>query len=178
LTYNQLYKTGERFFSKATLFKYGLNWSPMYRYSTARIIYVSEDLLNVKMKLPLSWKNKNYMSSIFGGSMYASVDPIPMFQLINLIGNDYVVWDKAAQIKFKKPAKENLYATFTYTEKELLQIKEQIKNENEIEILKCIKLTDKEGTKVYCEIDKTIYVADKEFYKTKKRQSVSGKTHT
>jgi hypothetical protein len=130
------------------------------------------------MKLPLSWKNKNYMSSIFGGSMYASVDPIPMFQLINLIGNDYVVWDKAAQIKFKKPAKENLYATFTYTEEELHQIKERIKSENEIEIVKLIKLTDKDEVKVFCEIDKTIYIADKEFYKTKKRKSVSRKTDT
>jgi len=150
----------------------------MYRKSTARIIHVSKDLLNVKMKLPLSWKNKNYMSSIFGGSMYASVDPIPMFQLINLIGNDYVVWDKAAQIKFKKPAKENLYATFTYTEEELHQIKERIKSENEIEIVKLIKLTDKDEVKVFCEIDKTIYIADKEFYKTKKRKSVSRKTDT
>jgi hypothetical protein len=150
----------------------------MYRKSTARIIHVSKDLLNVTMKLALSWKNKNYMSSIFGGSMYASVDPIPMFQLINLLGDDYVVWDKAAHIKFKKPAKENLYETFTYTEKEVQQIKEQIKSESEIEIVKFINLTDKDGAKVYCEIEKTIYIADKDFYKNKRRQYVSGTKET
>jgi hypothetical protein len=169
LTYYRLYSLGTRFLSKATLFKYGLNWSPMYRKSTAKIIDVSPDLLHVKMKLPISWRNKNYMNSIFGGSIYASVDPIPMFQLINLIGDHYVVWDKAAKIKFKKPAKENLYAEFLYSENELEQIEELVKRDNEIEIVKMVQMTNKSGAKVYCEIEKTIYVANKEFYKRKRK---------
>jgi hypothetical protein len=166
--YNKLYKWGARFLSKATLFKFGLNWSPMYRRSTAKIIYVSADLLQVKMKLPISWRNKNYMNSIFGGSIYASVDPVPMFQLINIIGDHYVVWDKAATIKFKKPAKENLYAEFLYSEKELTEIKQLVERDKEIEIVKLVKLTNKSSTQVYCEIEKIIYIANKEFYKNKR----------
>jgi hypothetical protein len=54
----------------------------MYKRSTAKIIQVSEDLLNVRIKLPISYKNKNYANSIFGGSMFSAVDPIPMVQLI------------------------------------------------------------------------------------------------
>jgi len=165
--YKKIAKIGPRFLSRAALFKYGFNFSPMYKRSTAKIIEVSEDLLSVKIKLPINWKNKNYVNSIFGGSMFSAVDPIPMVQLINLIGEDYVVWDKSANILFKKPAKEDLYAEFNYSEKELEKIKESIKSKNEIELVKTTKLTDKSGSKIYCEIEKTIYVADKEFYKQK-----------
>ncbi|GAA4274687.1 hypothetical protein GCM10022258_39830 [Aquimarina gracilis] len=121
------------------------------------------------MKLPISWKNRNYVNSIFGGSMFSSVDPIPMVQLINLIGDDYVVWDKSAEIFFKKPAKENLYADFSYSEKELEEIRVKIAISKEIEIVKITKLMNNDGTQLYCEVKKVIYVADKAFYKQKKK---------
>ncbi len=83
LSYKQLMKIGQRFLGLPILFKYGYNWSPMYRRSTARITAVSDDLFTISIKLPISYKNRNYMSSIFGGSMFAAVDPIPMVQLMN-----------------------------------------------------------------------------------------------
>lgn len=169
--YKTIAKIGPKFFSKSQLFKYGFNYSPMYRRSTGRVIEVSKDLTRVKIKLPISWKNRNYVNSIFGGSMFASVDPIPMVQLINLIGDNYVVWDKSAEILFKKPAKVNLFAVFTYSEKELDDIKTRVAKENEIEIIKTTKLTNEDGSKIYCEVNKTVYVADKEFYKQKRKNA-------
>ena len=130
-------------------------------------MHVSEDLLNITIKLPISWKNKNYVDSIFGGSMFAAVDPFPMVQLMNIIGNDYVVWDKSAEIFFKRPAKEDLYADFNYTLPELEEIKQRVKNENEIEIIKTTRLTNKDKSIVFCEVRKTIYVTSKELYKKK-----------
>ncbi|MEM9001744.1 MAG: DUF4442 domain-containing protein [Bacteroidota bacterium] len=168
--YRKIAAIGPHFFSKATLFKYGFNYSPMYRRSTAKIIEVSSDLMTVKIKLPINWKNKNYVNSIFGGSMFSAVDPIPMVQLLNLIGDRYVVWDKSAKISFKKPAKENLFAEFNYSEKELEELKSRVKANSETEILKLTKLTNKDGTAVYCEVEKTIYVADKNHYKSKKQK--------
>lgn len=169
--YQKIAKIGSKLISKHKLFKYGFNFSPMYKRSTAKIIMVSDDLFNVRIKLPLSYKNKNYANSIFGGSMFSAVDPIPMVQLINIIGTNYVVWDKSAEVVFKKPAKENLYANFNYSEKELAEIKEQVSKENEIEIIKTTQLTNKEGTKVYCEVKKTIYIADKAFFKQKRKKT-------
>ncbi len=94
-----------KFFKQHTIFKYGFNISPMYRRSTGRIIEVSEDLLKARVKIPISYKNKNYVGSIFGGSLFSATDPVFMIQLMNILGNDYVVWDKSAEIKFKRPAK-------------------------------------------------------------------------
>ena len=169
--YKKIAKIGPRLLSKHQLFKYGFNFSPMYRRSTARIIYASKDLLHIKIKLPISYKNKNYVNSIFGGSMFSAVDPIPMVQLINLIGEDYVVWDKSAEIFFKKPAKEDLYAYFEFTHSELEEIKKQVAEKNEIEIVKTTLLTDKHNTHIYCEIKKKVYIADKLFYKKKRKFS-------
>jgi len=165
--YQTLMGTASKYISHATVFKMGFNLSPMYRKSTARVMHVSKDLMNITIKLPISWKNKNYVGSIFGGSMFAAVDPFPMVQLMNIIGNDYVVWDKSAEIYFRRPAREDLYADFNYTLPELEEIKQRVRNEKEIEIIKTTLLTNKDRSIVFCEIRKTIYIADKESYKKK-----------
>lgn len=167
LSYRQIMKVGQRFIGLPTIFKYGYNWSPMYRRSTARITSVSDDLLTISIKLPISYKNRNYMSSIFGGSMFAAVDPIPMVQLMNLIGTDYVVWDKSAEIYFKRPAREDLFAKFTFSLDELAQIKSQVAESKEIDFVKVTQLTNFDGSVTYCEVKKTIYVADKGHHKEK-----------
>lgn len=169
--YQKIAKVCPKYIGKPKLFKYGFNLSPMYRRSTARITNVSKDLLNIRIKLPISYKNKNYVNSIFGGSMFSAVDPIPMVQLINLIGEDFVVWDKAAKIFFKRPAKESLYADFTYTVEELEEIKSKVAQENEFEFIKITSLTNKDKTIVYSEVRKTIYVANKAYFKEKRKHS-------
>lgn len=166
--YQNLAEVGSKFVKKHTLFKYGFNLSPMYRRSTGRIIHVSEDLLNITIKLPITYKNRNYVNSIFGGSMFSAVDPIPMVQLINLLGTDFVVWDKSAEVFFKRPAKENLYANFTYTLEELEEIRNHVAHNNEMEILKTTSLTNHDQTIVYCQVKKTIYIADKTYFKKKR----------
>ena len=81
-----------------------------------------------------------------------------------------MVWDKSAQVFFKRPAKEHLFAEFCYSPEELEQIKIQIAQANEMEIQKTTQLTNKDQSVVYCEVVKTIYIADKEFYKKKRRK--------
>ena len=169
MTYQKLTAFGKRFISYHILFKYGFNLSPMYRRSTARVTEVSPDLSKITIKLPLSWKNKNYVGTIFGGSMFAAVDPIPMVQLLNLLNNEYVVWDKSATVKFKRPANQDLYADFVFTADEIKAIKEKVATSQELEFVKTTTLTNKERDTIYCEVAKTIYVANKEFYKKKRK---------
>ncbi|TDT50325.1 uncharacterized protein DUF4442 [Maribacter spongiicola] len=168
--YQKVEALASKIFKKNTIFRYGFNLSPMYKRSTAKLIEVSEDLLHVKIIVPISYKNKNYVNSIFGGSMFSAVDPIPMIQLLSIMGNDYVVWDKSAEIFFKKPAKENLYADFDFSEKEIADIKEQVAENKEIDIIKTTQLTNKEKTQVFCEVKKTIYIANKDYFKQKRKK--------
>lgn len=168
--YQNLSKYGAKIVGLPKLFKWAFNLSPMYRRSTARIQSVSDDLSKICIRLPITYKNKNYMGTIFGGSMFSSVDPIPMVQLIYLTDHQYVIWDKSAEIYFKRPAHIDLHAEFTYTKEELKEIEERIKTEKEIVIVKTTQLTDKSKKTLYCEIKKTIYIADKSFYKQKRQQ--------
>ena len=80
--YKKIGEIGSKYIGKNKMFKYGFNFSPMYRRSTGRITTVSKDLMNIQIKLPISYKNRNYVNSIFGGSLFSSVDPIPMVQLM------------------------------------------------------------------------------------------------
>lgn len=168
--YAQLSKFLSKFLTKRQIFKYGFNISPMYRRSTGRIYFVSEDLFTVKVKIPLSYKNRNYVGSIFGGSLLSAADPVYMVQLINILGDDYVVWDKAASIRFKRPAKETAYAEFSFNEKEIEQLKENVKQKREVDMIKELNITNKDGSVVFCELLKTIYVADKVYYKEKRNK--------
>src|SRR2546422_8429965 len=59
-----------------------------------------------RSRLPLSWRTRNYVGTIFGGSMYGAVDPVYMVMLIKLLGPGYTVWDKAAAIRFRRPGRD------------------------------------------------------------------------
>lgn len=165
----------KKVFSNAFLFKHGFNLSPMYRRSTGRVYEVSPDLLHAKVRIRRSYKNINYVGSIYGGSLSSATDPIYMIQLLHILGDDYVVWDKAATIKFKQPAKETAYANFDFTEAEIEQIKNDIQQKKELDLVKELNITNKEGTVVFAEVSKTIYIANKQFYKQKRKAKANQK---
>ena len=165
-----MYKSGteflKRFFKVSTIYKYAFNWSPMYRRTTAKLIDVSDDLHYVKIRLKLNWKNRNYAGTMFGGSMLSATDPIYMIQLLQILGNDYVVWDKAVEARYKEPAKSTIYGEFVFTEDEVKSIKQKVKDNNEIDILKTMTLVD-EKQNIIATFNKILYIADKHFYKEK-----------
>lgn len=112
--YKTVTKIAKRYFTDAQIYKYGFNWSPMYRRTTGRVIEVSEDGYYVKIKIPLSLKNKNYMGSIFGGSLFSATDPIYMIQLINILKDDYVVWEKPHHTIQASRKRNRVYRIYFY----------------------------------------------------------------
>ena len=104
---------------RSKLARWGFNLFPAYRGTGARITYIADDYREVRIELPLSWRTRNYVGTIFGGSMYAAVDPVYMIMLIKTLGPGYIVWDKAASIRFRKPGRTKLYAHFHMPPEEL-----------------------------------------------------------
>ena len=172
--YRTLNKALKIVFTEAQIYKYLFNWSPMYKRSTGKVIAVSEDLHEVKIKIPLSYKNKNYVGTIFGGSLFSATDPIYMIQLIAILGDNYVVWDKDATIKYKRPAKETVYVDFIFTEEDITKIKQEVSKNGEFNVIKTPNIITKEHVLV-AELIKTIYIADKRFYKEKRKQKLKNK---
>jgi hypothetical protein len=138
----------------------------MYRRTTAKLIEVSDDLHFIKIRLKLNWKNRNYAGSMFGGSMLAATDPIYMIQLIQILGDDYLVWDKSVEARYKRPAKSTIYAEFIFSSKEIMKIKKSIAKNNETDIVKTLNLVD-EKQNIIATFNKTVYIANKAFYKEK-----------
>lgn len=153
---------------KGNAFKFLFNISPMYRGTGGRLIEVHDNLQYVKIKLPLNYKTKNYVGTLYGGHMYSCVDGIFMVQLINILKDDYVVWDKSATIRFRRPGNQTLYAEFELSDEFIQQIKTEIAELNEKDYTLHVDIKDKDG-KLYAEVEKVIYIASKEYYKEKRR---------
>jgi hypothetical protein len=50
-------------------------------------------------------------------------DPFFMFQLIEILGPQYIVWDKGAAIDFVKPGKSRVHAEFRWTDEEIESVR-------------------------------------------------------
>ena len=122
--------------------------------------YIADDWREVRVKLSLNWRTRNYVGTIFGGSMYGAVDPLYMIMLIRNLGPDYVVWDKAAAIRFKRPGRETLRAVFTVTEAEIAAIKTELATRKSLDRVYTIELKNDAG-KIHAIIEKTLYIARK-----------------
>ena len=137
------------------------NLFPALRGTGARVDYVSEDMREVRIRLPLSRRTRNYVGTIYGGSMYGAVDPFYMVMLIRNLGPGYIVWDKAATIRFRKPGRTTLYARFTLDDAELDSIRRELNGKRSIDRVYRVDLTDAEGT-VHASVEKVIYMARKQ----------------
>src|SRR5437773_3496184 len=136
------------------------NFFPAYRGSGGRVTYISADFHEARIRLPLSWRTRNLVGTIYGGSIYAAVDPFYMILLIKLLGPQYVVWDKAAEIRFRKPGRGTLFATVRIEEEELAAIREATAGGEAIDRTYQLDLVDRDGTP-YATVRKIVYVRRK-----------------
>jgi len=146
--------------------RWGFNFFPAYRGTGAWICFLSSDWQEVHIKLSLKWTTRNYVGTVFGGSLYGALDPLYMVQLINILNSKYVVWDKSAAIKFIKPVKQTVIARFLITDELIEQIKEKIKIDKEYVFEFPVEFQDDAG-KTYVQVTKQIYVADRDYYRQK-----------
>ena len=146
---------------KTKILRWGFNLFPAYCSTGARITYVASDFREVRIRLPLSWQTRNYVGTIFGGSMYAAVDPVYMLMLIMNLGKNYIVWDKSACISFKKPGRTPLYARFLLDQGELDLIRGELEHARSIDRTYRVDLTDEHGT-VHASVEKVVYIRKKE----------------
>jgi acyl-coenzyme A thioesterase PaaI-like protein len=133
---------------------------PAYRGTGGKITYLADDFREVRVEIPLSRRTRNYVGTIFGGSMYGAVDPICMVVLIKALGPGYVVWDKAASIRFRKPGRTTLHARFAVDQAELDTIRGALEEAAATERTYTIQLVDAEGV-VHAEVEKLIHIRKK-----------------
>ena len=131
-----------------------------YRGTGGRVKYVAPDWREVKLEIPLSWRTRNYVGTIFGGSMYGAVDPIYMVMLIQRLGPGYIVWDKRATIHFKRPGRSALSAHFSVSDEEIRAIRQSLESAKSIDRTYTIEIVDGSGTPC-ATVEKVIYIRRK-----------------
>lgn len=125
--------------------RWGFNWFPAYRACGARIEYIADDWQEVRVRLPLKLRTRNYVGTIYGGAMYSAVDPVYMVMLIKLLGPDFEVWDKAASIRFRRPGRSTLRATFRVPPDDVAAIRALVERDGRAEHRFTVELTDPTG---------------------------------
>ena len=147
--------------ARTRLFRLFFNLFPAYRRTGGRVTYIAADWSEVRVKLPLNWATRNYVGTLFGGSIYGAVDPVFMLMLLKRLGDDYIVWDKAASIRFKRPGRGTLRATFTMPDDELDAIRAALETERSVNRVYTVDLVAEDGT-VCATVEKTEYVRRKD----------------
>jgi len=146
---------------RASKLRRWINFYPPYLGAAVRVTHISDDFRHVEVEMPLRFYNRNYVGTHFGGSLYSMCDPFYMLMLINILGPDYIVWDKAATVRFRKPGKGVMKATFQLTEAQIAEIRAAAETQPKVEPQFQVVIKDGEGN-VVAEIDKLLYVKKKE----------------
>lgn len=152
---------------QARLMKFGFNFHPAFRGTGGRVDYVAPDLTHIRIRLPLNWRTRNLVGSIYGGSLFAVTDGAHPTLLMAALGKDVIVWDKAASIRYRRPGRSTLYADFRISPLEVAAIRKTLVRDGETDRTYTVELKDK-GGHVHALVERTVYIADKKHYKNKK----------
>jgi hypothetical protein len=145
---------------KRHILKFLSLWPP-YLGAGVRVKRIDPDLRAIDVEMKLRFWNSNYVGSHFGGSLFSMVDPFYMLMLIENLGPEYVVWDKSASIRFRRPAKGTVRAEFRLTEALLDNIRENLAIAEKYEPLYTVEIKDGSGT-VVAEVEKVLHIRKRE----------------
>jgi hypothetical protein len=138
-----------------------LNNYPPFLGAGIRIKRLAPDWKEVDVEMKLRWWNANYVGTHYGGSLYSMTDPFFMVMLIEILGKDYIVWDKSATIRFKKPGRGIVFAKFRLADQQIDEIKQALTTEEKIERVFAVEVKDESGT-VIAEVEKLLHIRRKE----------------
>ena len=130
-------------------------------YLGAGVRVQAPDLHTFEVRMKLRFWNRNYVGTHFGGSLYTMCDPFFMLILLKALGRDYVVWDKEATIRFRRPGRGTVRATFHIPPERVAEIKAEADTQRKVEPVFKVDVLDEQG-EVVAEIEKLLYVRRKE----------------
>ncbi|MBM9500792.1 DUF4442 domain-containing protein [Leptospira sp. 201903071] len=144
-----------RFFQWKMFLKY-----PIYWRCGGRILQFSEDLREIRVKLPFNRKTRGLMGTHFGGSLYAFVDPIPLLMLKKNLGEDYILWDINGSIEYVKATSQDVFADLRILPEDLIDIHQTCTQKKKTHFKIEIPILEAKG-ELIAKVEKTIYIRRK-----------------
>jgi Domain of unknown function (DUF4442) len=134
-----------------------INLWPPFLGMGIRIRRIAPDMKAVDVEMKLRFWNANYVGTHFGGSLFAMTDPFYMLMLMANLGRDYIVWDKAATIRYKKPGRGTVRAEFHISDSQIDDIREKLKTLPKYEPVFTVEVKDEAGV-VIAEVEKILHI--------------------
>jgi hypothetical protein len=134
-----------------------LNLWPPFLGAGIRVKNLNSDWREIDVEMRLHRWNSNYVGTHYGGSLYSMTDPFFMVMLIENLGSDYIVWDKSASIRFRRPARGTVFAKFRLSPQQVDEIREALNNEEKIERVFSVQVKDESGG-VVAEVQKVLHI--------------------
>jgi len=138
-----------------------LNLWPPFLGAGIRVTRLTPDWREVDVEMKLRRWNSNYVGTHYGGSLYSMADPFFMVMLIENLGSRYIVWDKSASIRFRKPGKGTVRAAFRLSGEQVEEIKQALEAQPKIERTFAVEVRDECGN-VIAEVEKLLHIRRKE----------------
>lgn len=145
---------------KAGLFQFILNVYPPYLGTGIHVVRIAPDYREILVEMKLRWYNRNYVRTHFGGSLYAMTDPFFMLMLLQILGKDYIVWDRKATIDFIRPGRGRVQAHFLITDQQIADIISKTVDGSKYQPHFLVDITDTAGERV-AQVTKTLYIRRK-----------------
>jgi acyl-coenzyme A thioesterase PaaI-like protein len=147
--------------SQSHALRRGINLWPPFLGMGIRVKHIAADMKSIDVEMKLRWWNANYVGTHFGGSLFAMTDAFYMLMLMANLGCEYIVWDKAASIRYRKPGKSRVRAEFRLSDAQIEDIREKLKTAEKYEPTFRVDVKDEQGT-VIAEVEKLLYVRRKD----------------
>ena len=138
-----------------------LNLYPPFLGAGIHVTRLQADWKAIDVEMKLRFWNANYVGTHFGGSLYSMTDPFYMLMLIENLGREYIVWDKSAAIRFRKPGKGKMRAEFRLADGQIDEIRSKLQTQEKIEPVFLVEVRDESGALV-AEVEKVLHVRKKE----------------
>ena len=138
-----------------------LNLWPPFLGAGIRIQHIAPDMKVIDVEMKLRFWNANYVGTHFGGSLFAMTDPFYMLMVMANLGCEYIVWDKAASIRYRKPGKGTVRAEFRLSDNQIEDIREKLKTLPKYEPVFTVEVKDEAGV-VIAEVEKVLHVRKKQ----------------
>jgi len=140
--------------------RFVLNLYPPYLGAGIKVTHIGADWREIHVAMKLRWYNRNMVGTHFGGSLYAMAEPHPMLMLLQLLGKDYVVWDKSTSIEFVAPGRGTVRSVIKITDQELQTIRANTADGNSYLPEFNLQIVD-EDDRIVARLNKTVYVRKK-----------------
>jgi acyl-coenzyme A thioesterase PaaI-like protein len=140
--------------------RFAMNVWPPFVGAGIRVRHIAPDFRSVTVDMKLTWRNRNYIGTHFGGSLYAMTDPFLMVMLLHVLGDGYLVWDKSGSIDYVAPGRGRVWARFELRDDDLAQIREMTDAGDKHLHLFNVDVRDDEGM-VVARVEKVIYIRRK-----------------